>query len=45
MKDERRKYIIVDAKDINVTIRGHERVSGFIDFWKNIQSLDKQMPK
>ena len=33
MKDKRRKYIIVDAKDINVTIRGHERVSGFNDFW------------
>lgn len=33
MKDERKKYIIVDAKDINITLRTHERVSGFNDFW------------
>lgn len=33
MKDEKKKYILVDAKDINITLRKHERVSGFNDFW------------
>lgn len=37
MKDERKKYIIIDAKDINITLRKRVRVSGFNDFWNEYQ--------
>lgn len=33
MKDKNKKYLLVDAKDINIILRKHERVSGFNDFW------------
>ena len=39
MKDERKKYIIVDAKDINITLRKRVRVSGFNDFWNEYQEV------
>lgn len=33
MKDERKKYVVVDANNINIILRKHERVAGFNDFW------------
>ena len=38
MKDSRKKYIIVDGKDINITIREQERVAGFNDFWNEYKA-------
>ena len=38
MKDERKKYIIVNAQDINITLRERVRVSGFNDFWNEYQA-------
>lgn len=45
MKDERKKYIIVDANDINVTLRKHERVSGFNDFWNEYPACGETTAK
>ena len=39
MKDERKKYVIVNASDINITIRERERVSGFNDFWNEYKAV------
>lgn len=33
MKDEKKKYILVDANNINITLRQRERVFGFNDCW------------
>lgn len=45
MKDERKKYIIVDAKDINITLRKKVRVSGFNDFWNEYQEVGETTAK
>lgn len=45
MKDERKKYIIVDAKDINITLRKRVRVSGFNDFWNEYQEVGETTAK
>ena len=39
MKDERKKYVIVDAKDIDITLRERMRVSGFNDFWNEYRAV------
>ena len=39
MKEERKKYIIVDAKNISITLRKKERVCGFNDFWNEYKAV------
>lgn len=45
MKDERKKYIIVNAQDINITLRERVRVSGFNDFWNEYQAVGETTAK
>ena len=45
MKDERKKYIIVNAKDIDITLRKRVRVSGFNDFWNEYHAIGKTTAK
>lgn len=45
MKDERKKYVIVDAKDINITLRKKVRVSEFNDFWNEYQAVGETTAK
>ena len=45
MKDERKKYILVDAKDIDITLRERIRVSGFNDFWNEYQAVGETTAK
>ena len=45
MKDERKKYVIVNAADINITIRQRERVSGFNDFWNEYKQVGQTTAK
>ena len=45
MKDQRRKYLIVPANEIVVTLRKHQRVSGFNDFWNEYVPYDSTSAK
>lgn len=45
MKEERRKYVIVDAGNINITLRQMERVSGFNDFWNEYKAVGQTTAK
>lgn len=45
MKDERKKYIIVDSGNINIILRKQERVSGFNDFWNEYKPIGKTTAK
>ena len=45
MKDERKKYIIVNGQDINIAIRERIRVSGFNDFWNEYPVVEETTAK
>lgn len=45
MKEQRCKYIIVDANDIDVILKKRERVSGFNDFWNEYTPYDSTSAK